>query len=61
MYRSFGIYTLVFGILYSSIHAFMDRRNKLTRKGNFLKDENIKFGLILITFRAGYLRIGDWH
>ena len=33
MYRSFGIYTLVFGILYASIHAFMDRRNKLTRKG----------------------------
>lgn len=35
MYRSFGIYTLIFGILYSSIHAFMDRKKTMTRKGNF--------------------------
>ena len=35
MYRSFGIYTLIFGIFYSSIHAFMDRKKKLNRKGNY--------------------------
>lgn len=35
MYRSFGIYTIVFGIVYSSVHFFIDRNNKRTRKGNF--------------------------
>lgn len=35
MYRSFGIYTMIFGIVYSAIHIFMDRRNKLSRKGSF--------------------------
>ncbi|XP_046647849.1 major facilitator superfamily domain-containing protein 6-like isoform X2 [Daphnia pulicaria] len=35
MYRSFGIYTLIFGILYSSIHAFMDRKKTMTRKESY--------------------------